>query len=164
MLAVWKDFCRALGATVSLSSGYHPESNGQAERENLSTLRYMVSTNQTTWVAQLPCVEYAHNTLPTTATGISPFQHVYGFQPQLFPSLEKEISVPSVQAHIRRCHRTWHCARTSLLRMAAQYQHYANRRRIPAPSYTRGDKVWLSTKDLLLKSQEAGSQPHCGQA
>lgn len=27
---VWKEFCLALGATVSLSSGHHPQSNGQA--------------------------------------------------------------------------------------------------------------------------------------
>ncbi|XP_078809690.1 uncharacterized protein LOC144994726 [Oryzias latipes] len=29
---VWKAFCSALGASVSLTSGYHPQSNGQAER------------------------------------------------------------------------------------------------------------------------------------
>lgn len=29
---VWKTFCKALGATPSLTSGYHPQSNGQAER------------------------------------------------------------------------------------------------------------------------------------
>ena len=46
--AVWRDFCLALGATVSLSSGYHLQSNGQAERANQkmeSTLRCMVATN-----------------------------------------------------------------------------------------------------------------------
>lgn len=31
---VWKEFCRALGATASLSSGHHPQSNGQTERAN----------------------------------------------------------------------------------------------------------------------------------
>ncbi len=30
----WSEFCRLLGATVSLSSGYHPQSNGQTERAN----------------------------------------------------------------------------------------------------------------------------------
>uniref|UniRef100_A0A8C1EY99 Gypsy retrotransposon integrase-like protein 1 n=1 Tax=Cyprinus carpio carpio TaxID=630221 RepID=A0A8C1EY99_CYPCA len=30
----WREFCRLLGATVSLSSGYHPQSNGQTERAN----------------------------------------------------------------------------------------------------------------------------------
>lgn len=28
---VWKAFCAALGATVSLTSGYHPQSNGQTK-------------------------------------------------------------------------------------------------------------------------------------
>ncbi|KAI3353056.1 hypothetical protein L3Q82_019628 [Scortum barcoo] len=33
---VWTAFCKALGATPSLSSGYHPQSNGQTERANQS--------------------------------------------------------------------------------------------------------------------------------
>ena len=32
---VWQAFCRGIGATVSLSSGYHPQTNGQAEQANL---------------------------------------------------------------------------------------------------------------------------------
>ncbi len=30
----WREFCRLLGATVSLSSGFHPQTNGQTERAN----------------------------------------------------------------------------------------------------------------------------------
>ncbi len=29
---VWKPFCQALDTSVSLSSGFHPQTNGQAER------------------------------------------------------------------------------------------------------------------------------------
>ncbi|KAI3366347.1 hypothetical protein L3Q82_000507 [Scortum barcoo] len=50
------------GATVSLSSGYHPESNGQTERLNqeLETcLKCLVAQNQTTWSQHLTWVEYA---------------------------------------------------------------------------------------------------------
>ncbi len=93
--AVWKSFCRAIGATVSLTSGFHPQANGQAERANQkleTTLRCLASSNPTSWTSQLPWVEYAHNTLPTAATGLSPFQCVYGFQPPLFPSQERELA------------------------------------------------------------------------
>uniref|UniRef100_A0A3B3HV01 Gypsy retrotransposon integrase-like protein 1 n=1 Tax=Oryzias latipes TaxID=8090 RepID=A0A3B3HV01_ORYLA len=49
---VWKAFCTALGATISLTSGYHPQSNGQAERVNQeleASLRCLVDRNSKDW-------------------------------------------------------------------------------------------------------------------
>lgn len=46
----WKSFGRLIGASISLSSGFHPQSNGQTERVNQEiekTLRCLVSNNQT---------------------------------------------------------------------------------------------------------------------
>lgn len=45
---VWRSFCKALGANVSLSSGFHPQSNGQTERTNQdleAALRCVVGGN-----------------------------------------------------------------------------------------------------------------------
>lgn len=44
----WKAFCQLLGATVSLTSGYHPQTNGQADRlsqESETGLRCLSSQN-----------------------------------------------------------------------------------------------------------------------
>ncbi len=52
----WREFCKLLGATVSLSSGFHPQSNGQTERANQDlerTLRCVVSKNSSLWSQQL---------------------------------------------------------------------------------------------------------------
>uniref|UniRef100_A0A3B3H296 Gypsy retrotransposon integrase-like protein 1 n=1 Tax=Oryzias latipes TaxID=8090 RepID=A0A3B3H296_ORYLA len=149
----WKEFCRLIGATVSLTSGYHPESNGQTERLNqqLETgLRCLVSQNPSTWSRHLIWVEYAHNTLPTSATGISPFKCVFGYEPPLFAALEPDVAVPSVHALVRRCRRIWEAARQVLVRQQDRVKAAADRRRRPAPTYRPGQKVWLSTKDLNL--------------
>ncbi|KAI3357960.1 hypothetical protein L3Q82_002952 [Scortum barcoo] len=148
-----KEFCRLLGATVSLSSGYHPESNGQTERMNqeLETcLRCLVAQNQTTWSQHLTWIEYAHNTLPTAATGLSPFHVVHGYQPPVFSACEQEVTVPSAHALVRRSHKIWEAARDMLQKGQARMKAAADRGRRPAPAYQPGQKVWLSTKDLPL--------------
>jgi len=140
-------------ATVSLSSGYHPQSNGQAERMNQemeTVLRCLASQKPTTWSKQLIWVEYAHNSLPTSATRISPFQCVHGYQPPLFPELDQEVTVPSAHALVRRCRRVWAGVRQMLQRNATHMEIMANRKRCPSPRYKVGQRVWLSTKDLPL--------------
>lgn len=38
---VWRAFCKQLDINVSLTSGYHPQANGQAERLNQELGRYL---------------------------------------------------------------------------------------------------------------------------
>ncbi|XDV50904.1 hypothetical protein PO909_019890 [Leuciscus waleckii] len=151
----WREFCKLLGATVSLSSGFHPQSNGQTERANQDlerTLRCTAARNPSSWSQQLPMVEYAHNSLPVSATGLSPFECSIGYQPPVFPSLESEVAVPSAHAFVQRCHRTWTRARETLLRVRARIKAKADRHRSRPPVYVVGSKVWLSTKNIPLRS------------
>uniref|UniRef100_A0A3P9KS66 Gypsy retrotransposon integrase-like protein 1 n=1 Tax=Oryzias latipes TaxID=8090 RepID=A0A3P9KS66_ORYLA len=91
---VWRAFCSALGATVSLTSGHHPQSNGQAERANQeleAALRCLAAQNPSNWSSFLVWIEYAHNSHPSSATGMSPFEASLGYSPPLFPSQELDF-------------------------------------------------------------------------
>ncbi|XP_035863596.1 uncharacterized protein LOC118496344 [Sander lucioperca] len=125
-------FCTALGASVSLSSGFHSQSNGQTESANQdleASLHCVAAQHRSSWAKHLPWIEYAHNSLTTSATVLSPFEVALGYQPPLFPAQEKELAVPSVQENLHRCHKVWSDAREALLRSEAHHQ-----RQIVAPT------------------------------
>uniref|UniRef100_A0A3P9JFM0 Gypsy retrotransposon integrase-like protein 1 n=1 Tax=Oryzias latipes TaxID=8090 RepID=A0A3P9JFM0_ORYLA len=152
---VWRSFCSALGATVSLTSGYHPQSNGQAERANQeleAALRCLSAQNPSSWSKFLIWIEYAHNNHPSAATGMSPFEASLGYAPPLFPSHELDLAVPSVQHHLQRVQRIWRQAQAALQRSRDSNCRMANRRRREGPAYQPGQKVWLSSKNIPLQA------------
>ncbi|XP_037833528.1 uncharacterized protein LOC112450623 isoform X3 [Kryptolebias marmoratus] len=53
----WREFCKLLGISVSLSSGFHPQTDGQTERANQEVetkLRLLCSVNPAKWTENLP--------------------------------------------------------------------------------------------------------------
>ncbi|KAI2661124.1 Transposon Tf2-9 polyprotein [Labeo rohita] len=146
-----KLFFKLLGVTVSLSSGYHPQTNGQTERKIQEVgrfLRIFCHSHQDSWNQFL---EYAQNSLRQPATGLTPFQCVLGFQPPLFPWNGEPSEVPAVDYWFRESERVWDAAHHHLQRAVRRSKIVADRRRIPGHVYTPGQKVWLSTRDIRLR-------------
>ncbi len=96
--------------TVSLSSSYHPESNGQMERKIQEVgrfLRTFCHGHQNSWNQFLGWAEYTQNSLRQPSTGLTPFQCVLGFQPPLFPWSGEPSDVPAVDYWFRESERVW---------------------------------------------------------
>ncbi|XP_025754957.1 uncharacterized protein LOC112842489 [Oreochromis niloticus] len=93
---------------------------------------------KSTWSEQLPWIEYAHNSHTSAATGKSPFEASLGYQLPLLPAIKGEHSVPSVQAHLRRCHHAWRATRAALLRTKERNKALADCHRTPGPGVCCG--------------------------
>ncbi|KAL0167357.1 hypothetical protein M9458_039201, partial [Cirrhinus mrigala] len=151
---VWKAFFKLLGVAVNLSSGYHPQTNGQTERKIQEVgrfLRTFCHGHQDTWNQYLGWAEYAQNSLRQATTGLTPFQCILGFQPPLFPWSGEPSDVPSVDYWFRESERVWDKAHQHLQRAVRRQTTTADQRRSSAPEYQVGQKVWLSTRDIRLR-------------
>lgn len=113
---LWSAFFKALGVNVSLTSGYHPESNGQVERLNQELLRSYCSQNQQDWSRYLMWAEYTQNSLRKPSTDLTLFQCILGCQPPLFPWSGGLTNVPAVNDWIQRSEDTWNQAHQHLQR------------------------------------------------
>ncbi len=144
---VWSAFCQKLNINVSLTSGYHPQSNGQVERLNQELTRFLRSychRNQADWSRFLLWAEYDQNSLCKPATGLTPFKCVLGFQPLLFPWSGEPSELPAVDSWLQRSEETWNEAHVHLQRAVRRTREQADRRRRANPNYHPGQWVWLS--------------------
>ncbi len=151
---VWKNFLKLLGVTVSLSSGYHPQTNGQTERKIQEIGRFLQTFchgHQHSWKQFISWAEYAQNSLRQQSTGLTPFQCMLGFQPPLFPWDGVPSDVPAVDYWFRESERVWDEAHHHLRRAMRRRKLTADLRRSDPPPYQPGQKVWLSTRDIRFR-------------
>ncbi|GJZ86670.1 putative reverse transcriptase domain-containing protein [Tanacetum coccineum] len=77
----WKSFQKALGTDISMSTVYHPETDGQRER-TIQTLEDMlracVINFSKGWVKHLPLAEFSYNNSYHTSIKAEPYEALYG--------------------------------------------------------------------------------------
>ncbi len=117
---VWKAFLRLQGVSVSLSSGYHPQTNGQTERKIHEIGRYLWAychDNQHSWNHFLPWAECAQNSLRQTTTGLTPFQCQFPSQPPRPARTQRLWPVPSLSC------RRGYCQGVTVTSVTTSYTH-----------------------------------------
>ncbi|KAK3000555.1 hypothetical protein RJ639_020576 [Escallonia herrerae] len=90
----WTELFKFFGSQLSMSSSYHPKSDGQMERFNSMLeeyLRHFVSATQKNWVKLLDVAQLCFNSCKSSLTGKSAFEIVNGQQP-LLPHI---VNVPN---------------------------------------------------------------------
>ncbi|WVZ21224.1 hypothetical protein V8G54_008546 [Vigna mungo] len=97
MGAFWKQMFKAQGTTLSMSSSYDPQSDGQTENLNRTIemyLRCFIYDNPKKWISFLPWAQLWYNTSFHHNLGMTPFQAVFGRLPQSIIRYELQPSYP----------------------------------------------------------------------
>nr|GEX63340.1 putative reverse transcriptase domain-containing protein [Tanacetum cinerariifolium] len=77
----WKSFQKALGTDMSMSTAYHPETDGQSERtiQTLEDMLYACEIDfKKGWVKHLPLAKFSYNNSYHASIKATPYEALYG--------------------------------------------------------------------------------------
>ena len=147
---VFREFCKILGIRSTMSTAYHPQTDGQTERVNQSLeqyLRIFCSHRQDDWAQLLPTAEFAYNNATHESTGLSPFFVEYGYHPRMAPDVKEVLDHPSLEDLFRDRTEAREQAKASIALAAERMKWYFDLHKSKVP-FKVGDKVMLKGKDL----------------
>jgi len=153
----WRALWKCLGTQLTMSTAFHPQTDGQTERANRTLeemLRPYVSFQQSDWDEHLVAAELAVNGAKHASTGFTPFYLNYGREVSapLDLAIEEARTVrqPDAAQRIQQLHRDLELAKEHLLKAQQRQATHADRHRREV-SFKVGDEVLLSTAHLKLQ-------------
>jgi transposase InsO family protein len=146
----WNALHNLCGTKLSMSTAYHPQSDGLVERANRTVeeaLRIYVNHRQDNWDECLTAIEFALNNAPQKSTGYSPFELTYGQAP-LVPGLllnkrPADSNAPAANDFIDKMKALSQLAHRTVIAAQERQKAYADKRRQELV-FNVGDKVFLN--------------------
>ena len=133
----WTTFWKQLQMQLGVSTAYHPQTDGQTERENRTVgemIRSFVNDEQTDWDEYLSVLELAMNSAKQASTGFSPFAMVYGREAPLPIDVKLKTPVsteanPAVGELHRKLEEMWKRATESIKKAQERQKRVADAKR-----------------------------------
>lgn len=151
----WSDLFKVWDTTLSMSSAYHPQTDGQTERVNQCLemyLRCITQATSTKWNKWLHLAEYWYNTSFHTALGCSPHKALFGADPHVSQVLVLLSSVhQSVVDLVSERNQLSAFLQQQLQRAQLRMKHQADKGRSER-SFAVGDYVFLKLQPYTQSS------------
>ena len=99
-----KELGKILNYNLSLSTAYHPQSNGETECVNQEVEIYLwifCRSNSGFWADKFSHAEFVYNHHPHSVTNQSPFYLMMEYEPYALPSIISDSSIPAVESHLK---------------------------------------------------------------
>ena len=168
MAGLWKAVFKAWGTKIAMSSSYHPQTDGQTERQMrvLSAgLRAYADKKQGDWADHLPMLEAFYNSSRHESTGKTPFEMngvvwTDAMTLALSSPIMTGVKCQSAEDILSDMKVAWEDARRMLMSKQVKMKEEADKHRRDE-QYVVGDRVLLSTR-RLDRHASALSDPYVG--
>ena len=138
-----------------MSTAYHPQTDGQTERVNQELEQYLwafVDHRQSNWASLLPLAEFSHNNHAHSATKVSPFFALYGYNPEFAVSPPTAFpKIPEAERRLEELREVQKEAQAALEVAADRMKRYYDHSVRGAPEFKPGDLVWLDARNISLE-------------
>jgi hypothetical protein len=145
----WSELFKLAGVSLHMSSSYHPQSDGQTERLNQTMetyLRCFANACPSKWSSWLSTAEYWYNTCKHSSTGLTPFQALYGYEPNHF-GVSVLDSISSTEL------KTWMQDRHLMADLIKQHLHRAKLRMKKQADQSRSERQFKVGDRVFVKLQ-----------
>ena len=114
-------------------------------------LWFFVDHRQKDWPEWLALAKFAVNNKVHTATKVLPFMANYSKELRMGNNIRKRGIVEKVTEFVERMKKVHEEAEVALKKAQEDMKRQADRRRKESKNWKKGDRVLLSTKDLVFK-------------
>ena len=118
-------------------------------------LRFFVEHRQKDWPEWLALAEFAVNNKVYMATKVLPFIANYGKELKIGGDIRKKEKVESATEFVEKMKKVHEEAAAALRKIQEKIKQYVDRSRRETKEWKKGDRVMLSTKDLVFKERPA---------
>ena len=155
LINFWKKLFKLLGATLKLSTAYHPQTDGQTEVTNMSLETYpmcMSSECPKDWCKWLPLAKWWYNTTHHTTLNTTPYQAMYGQAPPIHMSyILGDSKVEALDRSLQQRETAIKLLKFHLLRAQQRMKHQADKGRSDK-QFQLDDFVYLKLQPYRQKS------------
>jgi len=151
-----KELNRMLGIKTKLLTAFHPQTDGQTEHMNQELeqyLQFFVNYRQKDWPEWLVLAEFAINNKVHSTTKVSLFIANYDRELRIGGNIRRKEKVEKAMEFVEKLKRVQEEAGAALRRTQEKMKRYVDRNRKETKEWKKGDRVMLSTKDLVLKER-----------
>ena len=149
--AFTRELNRLLGIQTSLSTAFHPQTDGQTERVNQEIeqyLRIFINQRQDDWAEWLPLAEFSYNNRIHASTRRTPFELDSGQHPRMGVEPRLTSKIEAVDEFTRRIQKATEEARSALRQAAEDMARFHDAHRGRKTVFKVGDKVWLDSRNI----------------